>query len=184
MTDGIDTDEPKRKRKRVKWADYRPSNLDQAAIDWTRQNIKRMGLKNKHVAHHLGVSEQRFSNKMCGKNRLNIIELRKLAAFFGVPPPNFVKEPQTADVSRVRIIGRIVEQPAREETAMTPNEMKRARAALELTLDQMAEMLGYEGTQRRQQQYDLETGKRPIRGCQRRLIEAYLAGWRPEDWPR
>ena len=29
----------------------------------------------------------------------------------------------------------------------------------------------------------LETGRRTIRPAQRRLIEAYLAGYRPQDWP-
>ena len=44
-------------------------------------------------------------------------------------------------------------------------------------------MLGYQGVQRRQMQYDLETGRREIREPQRRLVEAYLAGYRPGDWP-
>ena len=52
-----------------------------------------------------------------------------------------------------------------------------------LTLEQMATMLGYKGAQRRQMQYDLETGRREIREPQRRLVEAYLAGYRPKDWP-
>lgn len=44
-------------------------------------------------------------------------------------------------------------------------------------------MLGYQGSQRRQMQYDLETGRREIREPQRRLVEAYLSGYRPPDWP-
>jgi hypothetical protein len=44
-------------------------------------------------------------------------------------------------------------------------------------------MLGYLGVQRRQMQYDLETGRREIRDPQRRLVEAYLSGYRPADWP-
>lgn len=44
-------------------------------------------------------------------------------------------------------------------------------------------MLGYQGEQRRQMQYDLETGRRVIREPQRRLVEAYLSGYRPKDWP-
>ncbi len=44
-------------------------------------------------------------------------------------------------------------------------------------------MLGYQGVQRRQMQYDLETGRRKIREPQRRLVEAYLSGYRPADWP-
>lgn len=66
---------------------------------------------------------------------------------------------------------------------MTPKQMARARERLGLTLEAMATMLGYQGTQRRQMQYDLETGRREIREPQRRLVEAYLAGYRPPDWP-
>lgn len=65
---------------------------------------------------------------------------------------------------------------------MTGDELKAARLRFGLTLEQMATMLGYQGAQRRQMQYDLETGRRPIREPQRRLIEAYLDGYRPRDW--
>lgn len=58
-----------------------------------------------------------------------------------------------------------------------------ARHAFGLSLNEMADMLGYVGTQRRQQVDDLETGRRPLREPQRRLIEAYLAGYRPGSWP-
>jgi hypothetical protein len=47
----------------------------------------------------------------------------------------------------------------------------------------MAAMLGYEGDHRRQMLYDLESGRRTIREPQRRLVGAYLAGYRPDDWP-
>lgn len=68
---------------------------------------------------------------------------------------------------------------------MTPDELKQARRKLGLTLEQMATMLGYQGVQRRQMMYDLETGRggRELREPQRRLVEAYLRGYRPEDWP-
>lgn len=66
---------------------------------------------------------------------------------------------------------------------MTPSQLARARERLGLTLEAMATLLGYQGTQRRQMQYDLETGRRKIREPQRRLVEAYLAGYRPDDWP-
>jgi len=66
---------------------------------------------------------------------------------------------------------------------MTPADMKAARLKLGLTLEQMATVLGYTGSQRRQMQYDLETGRREIRDPQRRLVEAYLSGYRPDDWP-
>lgn len=66
---------------------------------------------------------------------------------------------------------------------MTPKQLAAARHKLGLTLEQMATLLGYAGAQRRQIQYNLETGRRVIREPQRRLVEAYLAGYRPPDWP-
>lgn len=66
---------------------------------------------------------------------------------------------------------------------MTPKQLEKARRELGLSLDSMATMLGYQGSQRRQMQYDLETGRRAIRAPQRRLVEAYLSGYRPDDWP-
>lgn len=66
---------------------------------------------------------------------------------------------------------------------MTPSEIKQARLRLGLTLEAMARMLGYSGTQRRGMQYDLETDRKKLMEPQRRLIEAYLAGYRPPDWP-
>jgi Helix-turn-helix. len=67
---------------------------------------------------------------------------------------------------------------------MTPAELKAARLALGLTLDEMAEMLGYDGRYKRAQLHRMEIGERPIMGAQRRLVQAYLHGWRPDDWPR
>lgn len=66
---------------------------------------------------------------------------------------------------------------------MTPSQLARARERLGLTLEQMATLLGYQGAHRRQMQYDLETGRREIREPQRRLVEAYLSGYKPADWP-
>ena len=66
---------------------------------------------------------------------------------------------------------------------MTPEQLARARKRLGLSLDQMAKMLGYDGFQARSQVHHLETGRREIRPAQRRLIDAYLAGYRPKDWP-
>mgnify|MGYP000958481646 CR=1 FL=1 len=66
---------------------------------------------------------------------------------------------------------------------MTPHQLQQARHKLGLSLVQMAEMLGYEGEAARSQMHHLETGKRTIRPAQRRLMEAYLAGYRPADWP-
>lgn len=66
---------------------------------------------------------------------------------------------------------------------MTPSELNKARRKLGLTLEQMADMLGYEGEQAKSQAHHLETGRREIRPAQRRLVEAYLSGYRPADWP-
>lgn len=66
---------------------------------------------------------------------------------------------------------------------MTPEQLARARQSLGLSAEQMAAVLGYEGDQARSQVYHLETGRRTIRPAQRRLVEAYLAGYRPADWP-
>lgn len=66
---------------------------------------------------------------------------------------------------------------------MTPKQFQQARHTLGLSLSSMARMLGYEGQHIRQQMHDLETGRRPIREPQRRLMQAYLDGYRPEDWP-
>ena len=70
------------------------------------------------------------------------------------------------------------------EGAMTPAELRQFREKWGLTAEAMATMLGYRGAQRRQVQYDLETGRRPIREPQRRLLAAYQHGYRPDDWPK
>lgn len=67
---------------------------------------------------------------------------------------------------------------------MTPQQLRAARIKLGLTLTEFAILLGYEGAQARGQMHNLETGKRDLRPAQRRLVEAYLAGYRPKDWPR
>ena len=66
---------------------------------------------------------------------------------------------------------------------MTPSETKSARQSLGLTQAQMADMLGYQGDNLKQMMYDIETGRRPLRAPQGRLIVAYLKGYRPDDWP-
>jgi transcriptional regulator with XRE-family HTH domain len=58
-----------------------------------------------------------------------------------------------------------------------------ARFALGLTLDELAILLGYEGAQRRSQMHRIEIGERPLRPAQKRLLQAYLDGYRPHDWP-
>lgn len=66
---------------------------------------------------------------------------------------------------------------------MTPDQLARARKRLGLNLEQMAHMLGYDGLQAKSQVQHMESGRRDIRPAQRRLLEAYLAGYRPKDWP-
>ena len=68
-------------------------------------------------------------------------------------------------------------------SSMTPSETKAARKSLGLTQSQMAAMLGYQGKNNKQMMYDIETGRRPLRGPQRRLMIAYMRGYRPDDWP-
>jgi len=60
---------------------------------------------------------------------------------------------------------------------------REARRQLGLSLEDMASMLGYEGEHRRQLMHRIEIGDRPLREPQRRLIAAYLEGYRPADWP-
>jgi transcriptional regulator with XRE-family HTH domain len=67
---------------------------------------------------------------------------------------------------------------------MTPDDLARARERLGLTLEELATMLGYQGVQRRQMMWDLQSGRKPVREPQRRLVEAYLSGYRPADWPQ
>lgn len=64
---------------------------------------------------------------------------------------------------------------------MTPAEIREARLALGLTLSQLASLLGYEAE--RQTGYKIESGIRPLRAPQERLLRAYLSGYRPDDWP-
>jgi len=60
---------------------------------------------------------------------------------------------------------------------------REARLRLDLTQSQMGALLGYEGEHVRQMVYEIEQGQKPLRPCQRRLLEAYLSGYRPDDWP-
>ena len=64
-----------------------------------------------------------------------------------------------------------------------PIEITEARRKLGLTHSELAHLLGYQGTNTRQMGYDISIGKRPLREPQRRLLEAYLSGYRPDDWP-
>lgn len=62
-------------------------------------------------------------------------------------------------------------------------DTKEARQTLGLTQAQMGQMLGYQGERVRQMVYEIEAGTKPLMPCQTRLLQAYLDGYRPEDWP-
>lgn len=69
---------------------------------------------------------------------------------------------------------------------MDSKKLKEARISLGLSLAEMAALLGYQSENVRNlntMQRDLENGSRSIREPQRRLVEAYLDGYRPKDWP-
>ena len=66
---------------------------------------------------------------------------------------------------------------------MTPDQLTKARLKLGLSRARMATLLGYEGAQAHMQVYRMERGNRSIRAAQQRLIQAYLDGYRPADWP-
>lgn len=66
---------------------------------------------------------------------------------------------------------------------MTPTQIRAAREKLGLTQEQMATMLGFAGVQGRQEISQLEVGARAIADARRRLVVAYLSGYRPPDWP-
>lgn len=64
---------------------------------------------------------------------------------------------------------------------MTPAEFKEARITLGLTPTQCAAMLDY-GFQSRIS--GIERGANPPGARVVRLMRAYLAGYRPDDWPK
>lgn len=63
---------------------------------------------------------------------------------------------------------------------MTPDEFKTARKSLGLDQSQAASMLGYGAPARIS---EIESGKRNASESVARLLRAYLAGYRPDDWP-
>lgn len=74
-------------------------------------------------------------------------------------------------------------QDTTEEAAMSPADFKDARLRLKLTQVEFGLMLGYKGNRVQQMVMALESGLRNVREPQRRLIEAYVLGYRPPDWP-
>nr|WP_321456122.1 helix-turn-helix transcriptional regulator [uncultured Cohaesibacter sp.] len=70
------------------------------------------------------------------------------------------------------------------QDGMTGEDLKKAREALGLSQFGLGLMLGYKPTgNMRQQVSRMERGEKPVNNVHRRLIEAYLSGHRPEDWP-
>jgi ribosome-binding protein aMBF1 (putative translation factor) len=68
---------------------------------------------------------------------------------------------------------------------MTPAEFKEARHSLGLSVSQMAHMLGIQPLHIRRMETEPihPTTHRPVRPTVERLMRAYLAGYRPDDWP-
>ena len=63
---------------------------------------------------------------------------------------------------------------------MTPTEIRAAREVLRLTQAQIAPLLGY-GSQSRIA--EIEGGKKGVGASVIRLLQAYVDGYRPKDWP-
>ena len=108
--------------------------------------------------------------------------MRRVVHKYRVPGPFFV--PVSASKGPPALVAALTEHFRTRPLKLTPRDLSNARKHLGLSLAEMARLLGYEGEQARSQAHHLETGRRGIRPAQRRLIEAYLDGYRPEDWPR
>jgi transcriptional regulator with XRE-family HTH domain len=63
---------------------------------------------------------------------------------------------------------------------LTPTQFREARVKLGLTQSDAARLLGYGSKVRIS---EIEAGKRNPGAAVVRLLRAYLAGYRPEDWP-
>jgi transcriptional regulator with XRE-family HTH domain len=66
---------------------------------------------------------------------------------------------------------------------MTPEEFKAARQSFGLTQAEFAKLVGYEGKRGSQVISDIERGRSALNETVSRLVQAYLDGWRPDDWP-
>lgn len=67
---------------------------------------------------------------------------------------------------------------------MTPQQFKAARHRLGLSVNQMAAMLGVDPVQVRRMAITEDKGShRPVMPTTERLLQAWLAGYRPRDWP-
>jgi DNA-binding transcriptional regulator YiaG len=67
---------------------------------------------------------------------------------------------------------------------MTPQQLKEARRKLGLSVSQMGTMLDTAASTIRKMETDASrsTHRKPAPRMQR-LIDAYLSGYRPDDWP-
>lgn len=71
------------------------------------------------------------------------------------------------------------------QPTMTPEDFRQAQHKLGLSDMQLAAMLGCDPVHvRRMKVRDSELGShRPVRPHHARLLQAYLDGYRPSDWP-
>lgn len=67
---------------------------------------------------------------------------------------------------------------------MTPDEFTETRRRLGLSVTQLADMLGVSHQHARRMSIAPDKGAhRPVNGTVERLLQAYLDGYRPKDWP-
>ncbi|SCZ73350.1 Helix-turn-helix [Epibacterium ulvae] len=64
---------------------------------------------------------------------------------------------------------------------MTPDQVLSIREALDLTQAELASVMGYGKAVRVS---ELERGARKPSPAAERLLKAYAAGYRPDDWPK
>ena len=72
---------------------------------------------------------------------------------------------------------------------MTPAQVRAARLSFNLSLFNMGQMLGFKGKSAAQAMHQIEipageNGHRPISKPRELLMEIYLSGYRPADWPK
>lgn len=67
---------------------------------------------------------------------------------------------------------------------MTPSEIRAARKALGLTQHQLAILLGFASQPLTKNNLSkLECGSKTLDPVRKRLLQAYIDGYRPADWP-
>lgn len=67
---------------------------------------------------------------------------------------------------------------------MTPDEIRAARKILGLTQHQLAVLLGFADQPLTKNNLSrLERGSKTLDAARARLLQAYLDGYRPDDWP-